>query len=334
MFPFALARTALRARLSLAAAVTSVLLALVAPAAHAAFVIVLNSNDDTLSLVDPKTGTEVKRVPIGRGPHHMMALPDDSALLIGLTTVNQLLVVDRRTGAVTKRIPMMDPYQLGFSPDGKYFVTTALRQDFVDIYPGQLTDNIKPIARVKSGSMPSHLAFSPDSRYVYITEQGSNSLSKIDLTTNKVVTRIPVGVAPAGVWLTPDGTKLLVGIMGQDFVAIVDRATDKVVGKIVTGRGAHNFLAKGDKRHLYVSNRVDDTISVLDMQTLKVIEQIKVPGSPDCMELSADGKTMWVTARVRNEVVVVNMETRLVEKRIRVGNSPHGIYYFDHAPRQ
>jgi YVTN family beta-propeller protein len=309
-------------------------LALGAGTAHAAYVIVLNSADDTLSLIDPKTGTEASRVPIGRGPHHMMAMPDDSALLIGLTTVNQLLVVNRKTGEITRRIPMMDPYQLGFSPDGKYFVTTALRQDFVDIYPGTLTDDIKPIARVKSGAMPSHLAFSPDSRFVYVTEQGSNTVSKIDLETRKVVTRLPIGSAPAGIWLTPDGTKLLVGVMGADFVAIIDRATDKVIGKVVTGRGAHNFLAKGDKRHLYVSNRVDDTISVLDMQTMKVIEQIKVAGSPDCMELSADGKWMWVTARTRKDVALVNMETKQVEKRIPVGRSPHGVYFYDHAPRQ
>lgn len=309
-------------------------LSLASAAAQAAYVIVLNSNDDTLSLIDPKTQTEVRRMPIGRGPHHMMAMPDDSALLIGLTTVNQLLVVNRKTGEVTRRIPMMDPYQLGFSPDGKYFVTTALRQDFVDIYPGTLTDDIKPIARVKSGAMPSHLAFSPDSRFVYVTEQGSNSVSKIDLETRKVVTRLPVGPAPAGIWLTPDGSKFLVGIMGADYVSVIDRATDKVVGKVVTGKGAHNFLAKGDKRHLFVSNRVDDTITVVDMQTLKVVEQIKVPGSPDCMELSADGKWMWVTARTRRDVALVNMETRQVEKRIPVGSSPHGIYFYDHAPRQ
>ena len=302
--------------------------------AHAAYVIVLNSADDTLSLIDPATGTETKRVPIGRGPHHMMPMPDDSALLIGLTTVNQLLVVNRKTGDITRRIPAMDPYQLGFSPDGKYFVTTALRQDFVDIYPGTLTDDMKPIARVKSGSMPSHLIFSPDSRYVYVTEQGSNTVAKIELTSGKVVNRVSVGVAPAGIWLTPDGSKLLVGVMGQDFVAIIDRATDKVVGKVVTGRGAHNFLAKGDKRHLFVSNRVDDTISVLDMQTMKVVDSIKVPGSPDCMELSSDGKWMWVTARTRKDVALVNMQTKQVEKRIPVGRSPHGIYFFDHAPRE
>jgi YVTN family beta-propeller protein len=219
--------TAVFARLARRAALLSPLLIfLPSPAAAQApgYVIVLNSDDDTLSLIDPKTSTEAKRVPVGRGPHHMMALPDDSALLIGLTTVNQLLVVDRKTGEITRRIPAMDPYQLAFSPDGKYFVTTALRQDFVDIYPGKLTDDMKPLARVKSGSMPSHLAFSPDSRYVYVTEQGSNTLAKIELATGKVATRFVVGASPAGVWLTPDGSKLLVGMMGQNYVAVIDRA--------------------------------------------------------------------------------------------------------------
>jgi len=335
--PFLVVIAAVFARQARRAALLSpllIFLPLPVAAQAPAYVIVLNSDDDTLSLIDPKTLTEAKRVPVGRGPHHMMAMPDDSALLIGLTTVNQLLVVDRKTGEVTRRIPAMDPYQLGFSPDGKYFVTTALRQDFVDIYPGKLSDDMKPLARVKSGSMPSHLAFSPDSRYVYVTEQGSNTLAKIDLATGKVATRLTVGASPAGVWLTPDGGKLLVGMMGQNYVAVIDRATDKVIDRVTTGRGAHNFLAKGDKRHLFVSNRVDDSISVLDMQTMKVVDTIKVAGSPDCMELSSDGKWMWVTARSRKEVAVVNMETRQVEKRIPVGRSPHGIYYFDHAPRQ
>ncbi len=335
MHPFAVtySRKALPCIFRLFALAVCTTIALTGGAAHAAYLIVLNSADDTLSLIDPHTNAEVSRVPIGRGPHHMMALPDDSALLIGLTAVNQLVVVDRKTGAVTRRIAAMDPYQLGFSPDGKYFVTTALRQDFVDIYAGKLADEIKPLARVRSGVLPSHISFSLDSRFVYVTEQGSGTVSKIDLAAGKVVNRVAVGRTPAGIWTTPDGRNLLVGVMGQDFVAVIDTATDKVTGKIITGRGAHNFLPMGDKRHVFVSNRVDDTISVIDMEALKVVDSFKVPGTPDDMELSADGKWLWVTARSHMDVALVNLETRQVEKRIRVGRSPHGIYYADHAPR-
>lgn len=301
--------------------------------ASAAHLLVLNSGDDTVSVIDPLAKKEVQRIPLGRAPHHMMALPDDSALLVGLTGVNQLAYLDRKTGAVLKKIAMQDPYQLAFSPDKKYFAATALRMDYVDIYPGELTDNIKPLARVKSGALPSHLVFSPDSKTLYVTEQGASTVARIDLAGGKLIDRIRVGRTPAGIWITPDGKHLLAGIMGENFVAVIDRASFKMTAKIITGRGAHNFLPMGDGQRLLVSNRADDSISILDMQTLKVLETFKAPGSPDCMELTRDGKTLWYTARVAKKAVAINMETKEISASIPVGRSPHGIYYFDHAPR-
>ena len=303
-------------------------------AALAAHLLVLNSGDDTVSVIDPVAKKELARVPVGRAPHHMMALPDDSALLVGLTAVNQLAFLDRKTGAVQKKIAMLDPYQMAFSPDQKYFVATALRMDYVDIYPGELTDNIKPLARVKSGSMPSHLVFSPDSKTAYVTEQGASAVSRIDLASGKLIDRIKVGLTPAGIWITPDGKHLLVGVMGENFVAVIDRASFKATGKIVTGRGAHNFLPMGDGQRLLVSNRAEDTISILDMNTLKVLETFKAPGSPDCMELTRDGKTLWYTARVAKKAVAIDMETKKITGSVPVGRSPHGIYFYDHAPRR
>ena len=302
--------------------------------ATAAHLLVLNSGDDTVSVIDTAAQKELQRMPVGRGPHHMMALPDDSALLVGLTAVNQLAFLDRKTGAVQKKIAMLDPYQIAFSPDKKYFVATALRMDHVDIYPGELTDNIKPLARVKSGSMPSHLVFSPDSKIVYVTEQGADSVSRIDLANGKLIDRIKVGLTPAGIWLTPDGKHLLVGVMGENFVAVIDRASFKATAKIITGRGAHNFLPMGDGQRLLVSNRAEDTISILDMNTLKVLETFRAPGSPDCMELTRDGKTLWYTARVAKKAVAIDMETKKITGSVPVGRSPHGIYYYDHAPRR
>lgn len=300
------------------------------PAQH---LLVLNSGDDTLSVIDPIAKKESSRVQVGRAPHHLMALPDDSALLVGLTAVNQLAYLDPKTGAVLKKIAMQDPYQIAFSPDKKYFVATALRMDYVDIYSGTLTDNIKPLARVKTGAMPSHLVFSPDGRTVYVTEQGGNSVARIDLASGKLIERIRVGVTPAGIWLTPDGKRLLVGIMGENFVAVIDRESFKVTGKIITGRGAHNFLAVGDGQRLLVSNRAEDTISIIDMTTSKVLETFKAPGGPDCMELTRGGKTLWYTARAAKKAISIDMDTKQVSGTVPVGRSPHGIYYFDHAPR-
>jgi YVTN family beta-propeller protein len=160
-------------------------------AAAADAVIVLNSLSNSISLIDPKTYKETGRVTIGKQPHHMMATPDDDALLIGNTANNQLMFIDRKTGALTHKMPMLDPYQLAFSPDRKWFVTTALRMDYVDIYNGEdiikRRDVAKPVARVKTGAIPSHLTFTNDSKLIYVTEQGAASVAVIDVATQKVV---------------------------------------------------------------------------------------------------------------------------------------------------
>ena len=305
------------------------------------YILVLNSADNTISLIDPDTYTEKERRPVGAGPHHLFPLPNEKYLVLGLTTDNQLVFITPNDGKIQKRIPMQDPYQMGFSNDNTYFVTTALRQNYVDIYPGHLileplSDKKIEVKRVKTAATPSHLAFSPDNRYVYVTEQDNDTVVQIDLQQHKIISRIKVGKSPAGLWVTPDKKHLLVGVMGEDYVAVIDISTGKMERKsnILTGAGAHNFLPQGDKRHLFVTNRVAGTISRIDMQTLQVKNSFKAPGTPDCMELSADGKTLWITARSRNKLLAINVASGQIEKEVKVGRSPHGIYYRQHAARE
>ena len=105
------------------------------PAVHANNVIVLNSGEATLSLIDEATRQVVDTVPTGKEPHHLMATPDNASLIVANSVSNNLLFVDPKTGKVQRWIENIeDPYQLGFSPDRKWLVTTGLRLDRLDIY--------------------------------------------------------------------------------------------------------------------------------------------------------------------------------------------------------
>ena len=73
-------------------------------AAQAQLAFVLNSNDDTLSLIDVKTYKEISRTRVGREPHHWAITPDDKSLIIGSVQSNDLTFVDPVTGAFQKRI--------------------------------------------------------------------------------------------------------------------------------------------------------------------------------------------------------------------------------------
>ncbi len=302
--------------------------------ASANVVVVLNSRDATVSLLDQNTHVQIGSVATGKEPHHLMATPDNKSLIVASSEGNELIFLDPKTGQLQRRVKnIIDPYQIGFSPDQKWFVANALRLDRVDFYRYDGRD-MQLLKRVPLAKLPSHMAFDNASSTVFVTQQGSDEVSAIDLATQKVKWTMPVGKLPAGIFMTPDEKYLLVGIMGADHIEVIDWRTQKIVKRIKTGAGAHNFRAMGDKRHVFVSNRVSNSINIVDMKSLENIATIPVPGGPDCMELTDDGKTLWATLRWIKKVAVIDVASRKVSKLIPVGRSPHGVYFYNHAPRQ
>ncbi|MES2261286.1 MAG: cytochrome D1 domain-containing protein [Pseudomonadota bacterium] len=301
--------------------------------AQANVVVVLNSRDATVQLLDQDTFKSLSTFSVGKEPHHLMATPDNKSLIVASSVGNELVFLDPKSGQVQRHIKdILDPYQIGFSPDQKWFVATSLRLDRIDIYKYD-GSNLTLSKRIPMPKLPSHIAFNAASTMAFITQQGSDQVSAVDLATQQVKWTIPVGKLPAGIAMTPDDKYLLVGIMGSDYVEVIDWKTQKTVKRIKAGDGTHNFRAHGDNRLTYVSNRVSNTINIIDQKTLENVGTIKVPGGPDCMEITQDGKTMWVTLRWIKKVAVIDLATRKVLKLIPVGRSPHGVYFANAAPR-
>ena len=315
------------------AVATGLLIGLFSVTAHASNVIVLNSGEATLSLIDETTHQVVGTVPTGKEPHHLMATPDNSSLIVANSVSNNLMLVDPKTGKVQRWVENIeDPYQIGFSPDNKWVVTTGLRLDRLDIYHYDGHD-MTLAKRLPLAVMPSHMAFSNDSKTVFVTLQVSGELAAVDLATQQVKWKMKVGKVPAGLWMTPGDRYLLIGMTGADYVAVLDWRNQKIVKTIQTGNGAHNFRSLADGKHVAVSNRVASTISIIDEDTLTNVGDITglMPG-PDDMELSADKRYLWVTFRFAKRVGIIDLTTRKLIQTIAVGRSPHGIYFYDRAP--
>ncbi|WP_087126680.1 cytochrome D1 domain-containing protein [Caballeronia sp. LZ029] len=296
-------------------------------------VIVLNSADASVSLIDQASQKVVDTFPVGKEPHHLMATPDNQSLIVANSVGNNLVFLDPKTGKAQKWVPdIEDPYQLGFSYDRKWFVTNGLRLDRVDIYHYD-GKNVSLAKRVPLAKMPSHMIFSADSKIVFVTLQESGEVAAIDLATQTVLWKMPVGKAPAGLWLTPGDKYLLIGMTGADYVAVIDWRARKIVKTIHTDRGAHNFRSLADGQHVLVTNRVGNTISILDQNTLTNVGTITglLPG-PDDMELTPDRQYLWVTFRFTRYVGVIDMKTLKLVNTIKVGKSPHGIYFYNRAP--
>ncbi len=296
-----------------------ILLLLLAGQAHAGAVLVMNSGEASLSVIDMASQRELKRIPVLREPHHVMLTPDKRELLVGDTVANEILAFDPNTFELRRRIPAADPYQIGFSPDGKYLVVNGLARAQVDIHDAV---SFKLVKRFPLKSMPSHMAFSPDSASVFITLQGTAKLAAIDLRALSVRWIAETGPAPAGVmW---HNGRLLVANMGSDDVWVLNAATGKTERKIRTGKGAHQLFPSPDGKLIYVNNRIDSTTVTLDPATLNVVRSYKLPGGPDDIEFAPDGK-VWFTLRFVHKVAVLDPVSGQFST-IDVGRSPHGIF--------
>jgi len=295
------------------------LLLLAAPAARADLVYVLNSGDASITLLDAATRQEMRRIGVLREPHHTVLTPDGRQLVIADSGGNELLFVDPASGEVLRRERISNPYHLEFSPDGKLLVIASLRRNQVDIYDAA---SLTLLQRLRPGDKPSHVAFSPDSRFAYVTLQGAHALTAIDLAAREIAWTIDVGPEPAGViW---HRGRLLVGIMGADHFVSVDPATRQVARAFSIGRGAHTVYPAPDGQALYATSRVDSRVAEVDPDTLSVIRIWDIPGGPDCLSFDLDGR-IWMTLRWIGRVGVLDRAAGTWQT-VRVGRSPHGIF--------
>src|SRR5260370_17237279 len=118
----------------------------------------LNSDDDSLSVIDTPTYKEISRIHIGRAPHHLITTPDGKSLILAMAGGDELVFIDLASGMLKQRLAASDPYQIGFSPDGKWFVASSLGPDRIHIYDGQ---DYRLVQHLPSPTMPSHYGFLP-----------------------------------------------------------------------------------------------------------------------------------------------------------------------------
>ncbi|MGF6837849.1 DNA-binding beta-propeller fold protein YncE [Paraburkholderia youngii] len=282
--------------------------------------IVMNSGEASVSVIDMTSRAVIRTLPTMREPSHWALSPDRSKLYIADASGNALFIVDPRTGTSLGHKKIADPYQLGFTPDRRYLVINALRINYVDIYRA---DDLTLAKRFSPGEMPSHLDFSPDSRWSFNSMQESSTLVSFDLQTMTIRWKSRLGSTPAGV-LWHNG-KVLVCVMGADHVAEVDPVTGAVLRRIKTGIGPHNLFLTPDRKTLYVTNRVGGSLAALDAATLELRRTYPLhAGGPDDLSIAPDGK-VWVTLRFREQVGVLDPDTGHYDT-IDVGRSPHGIF--------
>ncbi len=300
----------------------------------------LRSND--VYVIDPATKQVVDRFPVGFLPQHVVPSWDLQTLWVANNgrrrSDGSLTPIDPKTGKPGPSVPVADPYNMYFTPDGSAAIVVAERLKRLD-FRDPHTMALKQSVATPGCSGVNHADFSIDGRYAIFTcEFRGGGLVKVDMVNRSVVGYLKLGLHSMlqDIRVSPDGKVFFVADMLADGVWVVDGDSFTRVGFIPTGIGTHGLYPSRDGTRLYVSNRGSHKIhgaphgpggiSVIDFATRTVEKTWPIPGggSPDMGNVSADGKQLWLSGRYDNVVYDIDTTTGAVTQ-IRVGKEPHGL---------
>lgn len=288
-------------------------------------VYVPNSDAGTVSVIDPETYEVVEEHRVGVKPHHVT--PSwDMQTLYALDTAGDLLIpFDPATAQPGDPIPVEDPYNLYFSPDGELAIVVAERYRRIDLRDPETWELVAQVPVPHAGV--NHGDFSADGRYFYASTEWSGWVVKIDLEEHRIVEESQVGVEVIDMKLSPDGEVLFAADQDQNGVVVLDAENLSEERFIPTGQGAHGLYFSRDTTKLYVSNRLAGTVSVIDVASREVADTWTIPdgGSPDMGGVSVDGTELWLSGRYHGEVYVFDTETGELDHRIPTGEGSHGL---------
>lgn len=242
-------------------------------------VYVPNTQSDTVSVIDPTTYQVIDTLHVGHQPQHVVPSWDLKTLWVNNDLGNSLTPIDPATGKAGQPVDVHDPYNLYFTPDGKYAIVMASADRQLVFRDAHTMAVVKTVPVDCAGV--NHADFSPDGRYFITSCEFSGELLKVDTASMTVLAKqkLPKPDAmPQDVKISPDGRTWYIADMMADGVWVLDGDSFATPTLLPTGKGAHGLYVSRDSQHLYISNRGEGSISLLDFATGKLSAKWQIPG--------------------------------------------------------
>ncbi|QSO51241.1 InlB B-repeat-containing protein [Alicyclobacillus curvatus] len=194
--------------------------------------------------------------------------------------------------------------------------------------PSQALAAATVTSTVTVGNAPEGLGVDAANGDVYVANQGSNTVSVIDGSTNTVTSTITVGSHPFDVAYDAANGDMYVANELSGTVSVIDGSTNTVTSTITVGGypvGVAYDAVNGD---VYVTNgSISGTVSVIDGSTNTVTNTIPVGNAPFGVAYNAANGDVYVANSGSNTVSVIDGSTNTVTSTIPVGGYPQGVAY-------
>ena len=244
------------------------------------------------------------------GPVDMLPAPDVQAGSLPSTPIN--VYANTLSGVVPCPLCKLPPRV--YVPD-----SGAGRVDVID----PLT--FKVIDHFAVGSIPHHIAPAWDMSALYVDNEGSSSLTVINIHTGKPSGTINIPY-PYNLYFTPDGTKAIDVVERLQRIEFRDPHHNwKLLASVaIPWPGADHLDFSADGSYLMISTEYSGVVAKVDVIHMKLAGYVRVGGLPIDVKLSPDGTVFYVSNQGTNGVSVIDPIAMKVIKFIPTGRGAHG----------
>ena len=235
----------------------------------------------TISVVEPKSMTEITRVPVGIMPHGSRTSADGKFVYsVGMMSgelfeINTMTLQVSRILNLDENIPM-DPkhYQ---HLDMKKMAHAGHEMSKMDHSQHQGMEQMEKKnnhGMMHSKVKPTWVQPHPSNGKIYIAGNGSDEILEIDSKTWKIINKMKTGKAPYNLDITPDGKLLVATYKGEGSTGIWNLKKHKEVGRIPnTRKVSHGVAMTPDSRYAFISvegiGGEPGTVDVIDLKSFK-----------------------------------------------------------------
>ncbi|MEK6578347.1 MAG: YncE family protein [Bdellovibrionota bacterium] len=265
---------------------------------------VSNPKTDDFSVIDIEKASVHKTIPFTKGylPWHVEISQDDSKVFVALQHASRIAVINTANFKVSyihtpEKFP--GPWAISTPKGGtKVYVSlngsipggTANSGTRVGVFDSARTNPKMKTIRVGKG--PHGMIASPDGTSVYVANQYSHEIWKIDVATDKakLLAKIAGEAAPApgfptDVAVSPDGKFLLTGNHDIDSVTLINAESGAIVATVKTGPKSLPWggTFDSDSARAFIANNGTDDMHIVDLGSKTISKTVSIGKGPDGM---------------------------------------------------
>jgi DNA-binding beta-propeller fold protein YncE len=217
-------------------------------------------------------------------------------LFIAHMSANQLVVFDTAKRVVVRNLD-------GFKRVHGVWVVPELQRVYASITGDHAvgvvdSESLQTLAKVGPISYPDGLAYAPNQKRVFVSDEHGNADAVIDATTNSLVANIPLGGGAGNTVYDSVSGHILVAVHGLNELAIIDPASARIIGRTpLPGIADPHGIALDLSSHLaFIAGEGNHSLAVLDLTAMKVLSTYEVGEDPDVLAFDSGLKRLYVSA--------------------------------------